>query len=114
MSITTVSLINHKLSIDTECPSSMSEEMIGSDNHERAPTSVQVHSAVKVSFGWEPIKVDYLVTPRITKQVSRPPRHYRHPAMAMPYLHTCSTAYTKALEQAEQLISREKSPVTRD
>ena len=48
----------------------MSEETIGSDKYEHVPTSVQVHLAVKVRVVAAVLKVDYLVTPRITKQVS--------------------------------------------
>ena len=72
----TVSLHNHYFSIGTECPSSMSEETIGSDKHERVTTSVQVHLAVTVRVVAGALKVDYLVTLQITKHVSsRPPRH---------------------------------------
>ena len=68
--IPTVSLQNHYFSIDREGPTSMSEETIGSDKYEHVPTSVQVHLAVKVRVVAAVLKVDYLVTPRITKQVS--------------------------------------------
>ena len=44
----------------------MSEEMIGSGIHECAPRSVQVHLAVKVEVEADVLKVDYLVSKRIT------------------------------------------------
>ena len=47
---------------ETEHPSSISEETIGSGNHECALKSVQVHLAVKVRVVAGVLKVDYLVS----------------------------------------------------
>ena len=51
----------------------MSEEKKGSNKHEHAPINVQVHLAVRVRVVAGALKVDYLVTPWITKQVSSKP-----------------------------------------
>ena len=58
--------------------SSMSEETIRSGIHERTPSSVQVNVAVKVRVEAGVLKVDYLMSKRITNNLSVSSRHPKH------------------------------------